>query len=149
MKIAVGADHAGVALKDHLRARLVTAGHEVVDVGTRGTDSVDYPEPARQVARRVADGTVDRGVIVCGTGIGVAMTANKVAGVRAACCVLEFQARMARAHNDANVLTLGERVLGFGAAEALVDVFLATEFEGGRHARRVAKIEGDATDAHV
>jgi ribose 5-phosphate isomerase B len=140
MKIAVGSDHAGVQLKDHLVARLRGQGHEVADLGTQGTASVDYPDFAAQVARAVAGGSAERGVLVCGTGQGMAMAANRVSGVRAAVVSDTFSARATRGHNDANVLCLGQRVVGYGVAEEIVDVFLATPFEGGRHAGRVAKV---------
>jgi len=114
----------------------------VEDLGTFTADSVDYPDQARQVASAVASGRSRFGVLVCGTGIGMSIAANKVHGVRAALCTTEYQARMARAHNDANVLCLGERVLGAGQAAAVVAAFLSTPFEGGRHQRRVDKIKG-------
>lgn len=145
MRIALGADHAGVDLKDTLARLMGAAGHEVVDLGTHGNDSVDYPDYAAAVARAVSGGDAERGVLVCGTGIGVAIAANKVEGVRAATCNDLFTARMARAHNDANVLTLGSRVVGEGVAREIVETFLSTPYEGGRHARRVAKI--DALDS--
>jgi ribose 5-phosphate isomerase B len=140
MKIAIGADHAGFALKEKLRLRLSEQGHEVVDFGTTSSDSCDYPDYAQPVARNVAQGRADRGVLVCSTGIGMAIAANKVAGVRAAPAQSEDEVRLTREHNDANVLTLGARYLDEGHAVALIDVFLNTEFAGGRHARRVAKI---------
>jgi ribose 5-phosphate isomerase B len=140
MKIAIGADHAGFALKERLRQRLAEQGHEVVDFGTASGDSCDYPDFAQPVARTVAAGRADRGVLVCSTGIGMAMAANKVAGVRAAPAVSEDEVRLTREHNDANVLTIGARYLDEGRAAALIDLFLATEFAGGRHARRIAKI---------
>ena len=140
MRIAVGADHAGIDLKNHLAELLRGTGHEVEDLGTHSAQSVDYPDFARKVAEHVAGGGAERGVLVCGTGIGVAITANKVHGIRAANCNDLFTARMARAHNDANVLTLGARVVGEGVAEEIVKLFLATEFEAGRHQRRVDKI---------
>jgi len=146
MKIAVGSDHAGFALKEHVRAYLEAAGHEVADVGTNTPESVDYPDFAAKVARMVVRGEVERGIIVCGTGIGVSMTANRFRGVRAANCTSEFAAEMTRLHNDANVLCLGERLVAPASAERIVDVFLSTPFEGGRHARRVAKIDASTED---
>jgi ribose 5-phosphate isomerase B len=140
MKIAIGADHAGFRLKEDLKALLGRRGHDVEDLGTGGDVSVDYPDFAVRVARAVAEGRAERGLLVCGTGIGMSMTANKVPGVRAAVCTDDFTARMARAHNDANVLCLGARVLGTGVAESALEAFLATAFEGGRHERRVEKI---------
>ncbi len=141
MKLAIGADHAGVGLKDRIARDLRDAGHEVLDVGTFGSDSVDYPDVAVLVSDAVASGRAERGVLICGTGIGMAMTAGKRAGVRAATCNDLFTARMARAHNDANVVTLGERVVGPGVAAEIVALFLETPFDGGRHARRVGKID--------
>lgn len=141
MKIAVGSDHGGLSLKKIVAAHLLAHDHDVVDVGTHESASCDYPDFAHQVARMVVDGEVDRGILVCGTGQGMAMTANKVAGVRAAVVSDTFSARMAMAHNDAKVLCLGERVVGHGLALACVDAWMATTFEGGRHARRVDKME--------
>ncbi len=139
MKIAIGSDHAGLALK---RALIDGLGdHQVVDVGTHSQKSTDYPIYAFRVAKLVASGEADLGVLICGTGIGMAMAASRVTGIRAALCTTEYMARMARAHNDANVLCLGGRVLGPDQALAILQTFLATEFEGGRHARRVRMIE--------
>ena len=143
MRIAIGADHAGWILKDHLRARLIEAGHEVRDFGARSAESVDYPDYAALVARAVADGDAERGILVCGSGIGMAIAANRRRGVRAAACVELYSARLSRQHNDANVLALGSRIVAPPLAEAIVDLFLATPFEGGRHARRVAKLDGE------
>ncbi|HLH17792.1 MAG TPA: ribose 5-phosphate isomerase B [Bryobacteraceae bacterium] len=140
MKIAIGADHAGFALKERLRERLASEGHEVVDFGTNSAESCDYPDFAQAVAREVGQGRTDRGILVCSTGIGMAMAANKVAGVRAAPAESEDEVRLTREHNDANVLTLGAKYLDETRAGALVEIFLSTEFSGGRHARRVAKI---------
>lgn len=140
MRIAVGADHAGIQLKDHLARMLRDEGHAVHDLGTFTDDSVDYPDFAAKVAREVASGRAERGVLVCGTGIGIAIAANKVDGVRAATCNDLFAARMSRAHNDANVVALGGRVVGTGLAEEIVHTFLETPWEEGRHARRVDKI---------
>jgi ribose 5-phosphate isomerase B len=140
MKIAIGADHAGFALKEKLRAALAAEGHEVIDFGTNSTESCDYPDFAQPVARAVAGGRADRGILVCFTGIGMAMAANKVEGVRAAPAQSEDEVRLTREHNDANVLTLGAKYLDEPGALALVHVFLETQFAGGRHARRVAKI---------
>ena len=140
MRIAVGADHGGFKLKQHVVEFLTDQGHQVRDLGTHSLEPVDYPDMAAQVADAVASGEAERGVIVCGTGIGVSMAANKVRGVRAALCTDCYMARMAREHNDAQVLCLGERVLGTGLALDIVRVFLNTEFQGGRHARRVGKI---------
>lgn len=138
--VAVGADHAGFALKEDLKAYLKEQGYEVRDLGTDSLESVDYPDFAVAVADAVASEEVPWGLLICGTGIGMAITANKVPGVRAACCADPFSARMARAHNDANVLTMGGRVVGPGLAREIVRAWLESDFEGGRHARRTAKI---------
>ena len=140
MKIAVAADHAGFALKEQLRRRLAQEGHEVVDFGATSAESCDYPDFAQPAARDVAQGRSDRGILVCSTGIGMAMAANKIAGVRAAPAQSEDEVHMTREHNDANVLTLGAKYLDEERALDLIHVFLNTEFAGGRHARRVAKI---------
>jgi ribose 5-phosphate isomerase B len=140
MKIAIAADHAGFALKERLRRRLAEDGHEVVDFGAATPESCDYPDFAQPVARDVAQGRSDRGILVCSTGIGMAMAANKVAGIRAAPAQSEDEVRMTREHNDANVLTLGAKYLDEERAAELIRIFLNTEFAGGRHARRVAKI---------
>ena len=140
MKIAMASDHAGFALKEKLRHRLADEGHEVVDFGTASEESCDYPDFAQPVARDVGQGRSDRGILVCSTGIGMAMAANKVAGVRAAPAQSEDEVRLTREHNDANVLTLGAKYLDEERAAELIRVFLDTEFAGGRHARRVAKI---------
>jgi ribose 5-phosphate isomerase B len=137
----VGADHAGYGLKEALARRLRDLGDEIVDLGTaNGDDSVDYPDFGEKVARAVAGGGDGLGLLVCGTGIGVSIAANKIPGVRAARVTDTFSARMAREHNDANVLCLGERVTGPGVAEDIVRAFRDTPFEGGRHQRRVDKI---------
>jgi len=140
MKIAIAADHAGFSLKEKLRQRLADEGHEVVDFGPASPDSVDYPDYAQPVAREVSQGRSDRGILVCSTGIGMAMAANKISGVRAAPAQSEDEVRLTREHNDANVLTLGAKYLDENRASDLIHVFLNTEFAGGRHARRVAKI---------
>lgn len=139
--VFLGSDHAGVALKAALVAHLQAAGHDVVDLGPAEAKSVDYPDFAKLVCRRVLDTPEAAGILVCGTGIGMSMAANRMPGIRAALCVNEYLARMTRLHNDANVLCLGERVVGVGLAAAIADVFLATDFEGGRHRRRVDLIE--------
>ncbi|MEK6608230.1 MAG: ribose 5-phosphate isomerase B [Myxococcota bacterium] len=141
MKVAAGSDHGGFALKRELCAALRAAGHEVADLGSHDETSVDYPDYARAVARAVARGEADRGLLCCGSGIGMAIAANKVAGVRAAVVSDPYSARMSRAHNDANVLCLGGRVVGGELAKDCLRAFLETPFEGGRHARRVAKLD--------
>jgi ribose 5-phosphate isomerase B len=143
--VAVGADHGGVVLKDGIIARLRELGHTVTDLGTTGTSAVDYPDYAIAVARAVASGSAQVGIMVDGAGIGSCMAANKVAGVRAAMCYDVTTAQNAREHNNANVLTLGGGLIGPRLALAIVDAFLSTTFGGGRHATRVAKI--DALDA--
>src|SRR5919107_6429466 len=134
MRIAVGSDHAGFHLKEHVKDALAAAGHDVVDVGTGTPDSVDYPLFAEQAARMVAEGQAERAVIACGSGVGVAIVANKVAGVRAVNAHDAQEAEMSRRHNDANVVTLSGSRLDPGTADAIVNAFLRTEFEGGRHA---------------
>ncbi len=139
-RIVTGSDHAGLALRAEAVKVAREAGFEVEDLGPFSGESVDYPDYARQVGEAVAGGRARLGVLVCGTGIGMSITANKVAGVRAAHCTTEFEARMARAHNDANVLCIGERVVGLGLGGAIVKAFLEAAFEGGRHERRVQKM---------
>jgi ribose 5-phosphate isomerase B len=140
MKIAAGADHAGVHLKDSLVAHLRENGHEVTDLGTQGDGRVDYPDYGAAVARAVVDATHELGVAVCGSGIGIAMAANKVPGGRGATCHDVTSARLARLHNNANVICIGARLTGPEVAKDMVDVFLVTPFEGGRHADRVKKL---------
>ena len=141
MKIAIGADHGGFILKEKLLVRLAEMGHTASDFGTHGLDSCDYPEFAQAVGEAVAEGRADRGVLICTTGIGMAMAANKISGVRAAPAQSQDEVRLTREHNDANVLTLGARYLDERGALELVRTFLETEFSHGeRHVRRVAKI---------
>jgi len=140
MKVSIGADHAGFELKEKIRKLLSDQGIEVADEGTHSAESVDYPDYARKVAEAVAGNGTQRGILVCGSGIGMAMAANKVHGIRAAHVTSEQEARMSREHNDANVLTLGARVLDEATALRIVQIFLNTQFEGGRHQRRVDKI---------
>lgn len=140
MRIAIGADHGGYELKQQIAEFLTAQGHQVQDFGTHSLESVDYPDFASLVAHAVAAGEAGRGIVICGTGIGVSIAANKVRGIRAAVCTDCYMARMAREHNDAQILCLGGRVLGTGSALDIVQVFLSSEFLGGRHARRVGKI---------
>ncbi len=147
MRVAIGADHAGYEAKERIGAWLVERGEEVRNEGTDSTASADYPDFAARVGRRVASGEADLGVLVCGSGIGMSIAANKVRGVRAAHCTDPYQARLAREHNDADVLCLGSRVTGPGLMEDVLRAFLAASFEGGRHARRVDKIVGLETGA--
>lgn len=137
MRIAIGSDHAAVQGKDRLRDGLRALGHQVEDLGTEGEASVDYPIYAERVARAVAEGRADRGIALCGTGIGASIAANKVRGVRAALCHDAHTAELSRRHNDANVLCLGGRLLGPESLEAIARAWLATPFEGGRHQRRL------------
>jgi ribose 5-phosphate isomerase B len=140
MKIAVGSDHRGFEVKRRITTVLQQMGHEVLDVGPPGRESVDYPDFAFQVALAVAEGRAQRGVLICGTGIGMCIAANKVKGVRAAPCHDSITAEMSRRHNDANVLCLSADLLGEELIERMLRIWLETEFEGGRHARRVEKI---------
>jgi ribose 5-phosphate isomerase B len=140
MRIAVGSDHAGFHLKEHVKVALAAIGHDVIDVGPATAGSVDYPQFAADAARLVASGEADRGVLACGSGVGVAIVANKVSGVRAVNAHDRSEAEMARRHNDANVVTLSGARLGPQQADVIVAAFLRTEFEGGRHARRVGQI---------
>ena len=139
--IVIAADHAGYALKSVLKAELVAAGYEVTDIGTDSEESVDYPDFAHRLAAMITAGDAPLGVLVCGTGIGMSMTANRHPGVRAALCHDGLSARLARQHNDANVLALGARLIGIETAKDCLHAFLATDFAGGRHRRRVDKID--------
>jgi ribose 5-phosphate isomerase B len=149
MKIAIAADHAGFSLKEALRDKLTKAGHDVVDFGTSSSESTDYPDYAVAASERVASGEADRGILVCYTGIGMSIAANKVSGVRAALGACEEAVLLTRSHNDANVLALGAKFLEPEEAARLVDIFLSTEFDGGpRHARRIEKIAAIERKAH-
>ena len=139
-RIAIGSDHAGFDLKEHLVALLRREGHEVLDHGTHSTESCDYPPICAAVGRSVRDGEAEFGIVLGGSGQGEQLAANKVHGVRAALCNDLYTARMARSHNDANVLSMGGRVVGIGLAEEILATFLSTPFEGGRHARRVEQL---------
>jgi len=141
MKIAIGSDHAGYAAKEHLLLWLAKHGHEAIDLGTDGSGSVDYPDFASRVGEAVVAGDAPLGLLVCGSGIGMSIAANKIVGIRAAHCTDCYQARVARQHNDANVLCLGARVSGLGVMEDTLLSFLDHTFEGGRHAARIEKIE--------
>ncbi len=140
MRVVVGSDHAGFQLKEYLKSLLAGWGHDVVDVGTASMESVDYPEFGAAVGRKVVE-LGARGVAVCGSGIGISMAANKVPGVRAALVSEPVAARLAREHNDANVICFGERLIGRAIAEEALRVFLATEFSGGRHQKRVSQLD--------
>ena len=139
-KLVIGSDHGGFTLKEAIKQHLADSGVDVTDMGTHSLDSVDYPDVAVAVAKAVAAGEYERGILICGTGVGVSIAANKVPGIRAALCHDTFSAAMSREHNDANILTMGERVIGQGLACMIVDTWLASSFTGGRHARRVGKL---------
>ncbi|MGI5838825.1 MAG: ribose 5-phosphate isomerase B [bacterium] len=140
MRIAIGSDHAGYELKERVKELLTDLDLDFTDYGTNSLDSVDYPDIGSKVAEAVANNEYDRGILACGTGIGMSITANKVPGVRAALCYDLFSTRLSREHNDANVLVLGARVLGYGLALEIVHTWLLTDFVGGRHSRRIGKI---------
>jgi ribose 5-phosphate isomerase B len=140
MRIAIGADHAGFALKQHLLATLTRLGHQIDDLGTHSSEPVDYPDICARVARAVVEHRAERGIVVGGSGQGEQMAANKVPGTRAALCNDLYTARMSRLHNDANVLSIGARIVACGLAEEIVTVWLSTGFEGGRHQRRIDQI---------
>ena len=140
MKIAVACDHAGLQLKNVLIEEMQKAGHEVKDFGTYTEESCDYPDYVIPTAKAVANGEFDRGVVVCGTGLGVSMTANKVHGIRCAVCHDTFSAKATRQHNDANMLAMGQRVVGTGVALEVLKAFLETDYEGGSHQRRIDKM---------
>ena len=138
--IAIASDHGGYMLKEHIKAYLAAKGITCEDFGTNSTDSCDYPDFAKPAAEAVANGQCEKGIVICTTGIGVSISANKVKGIRCALCTDTLTAEMTRRHNDANVLAMGAGIVGPMMAERIVDTFLSTEFEGGRHARRVAKL---------
>ena len=141
MKITIGSDHGAVELKEEVKKVLAEfEGVEVKDVGTFGTDSVDYPDIAEQVCADVVSGAADRGIVLCGTGLGISIAANKIKGIRCALCSDVYSAKMSREHNNANVLAMGGRVTGFGPAGEIVRAWMTTDFAGGRHERRVNKI---------
>jgi ribose 5-phosphate isomerase B len=141
MKIAIGSDHAGFALKERLRDKLRAEGHYVVDLGTSSTESTDYPDFAAAVGHAVRDGAAEKGVLVCSSGVGMSIAANKIKGIRAALGTHPDEVSYVRRHNDANILAIGQKYTEPAEAEVMVDVFLTTEFEGGRHQRRLDKIK--------
>lgn len=141
MKIAIGCDHGGLEHKNAIKEHLESRGFEVVDSGIYEQVSVDYPDIARKVAADIVSGKCERGILVCGTGIGMSIAANKIKGIRAAACSEHFSAKYTRLHNDSNIICLGGRVIGVGTAIELADIFVDTEFEGGRHETRVNKIK--------
>ncbi|MBR2531573.1 MAG: ribose 5-phosphate isomerase B [Lachnospiraceae bacterium] len=140
MKIALGNDHAAVEMKEFVKAYLEEKGYEVLNLGTDTHDSVDYPEYGAAVGRAVVSGEADLGIAICGSGVGISISANKIKGVRAVCCSEPYSARMSRQHNNANVLCFGARVIGQEMAKMIIDEWLAAEFQGGRHQKRVDKI---------
>lgn len=140
MKIVLASDHGGYNLKEEMKKHLIESGYEVEDFGTHSLDSVNYPDYGKKVGMAIAKGEFEKGILFCGTGIGISLAANKVKGIRAAVVSDVFSARMSRAHNNANILSLGERVVGKGLATEIIDAWLATEFEGGRHEARVSLI---------
>lgn len=140
MTVSIGSDHAGFAYKEELKQMLVNLGHVVIDVGTATEESVDYPDYGTEAAMLVHDGIADRGVVICGSGIGISIAANKVQGIRAANCTSVEMAELSRQHNDANVVAVGQRLVSIELAKEIVVAFLSTEFEGGRHQRRVDKL---------
>ncbi len=140
MKIAIGCDHAGVKFKEQIKEYVKSLGHEVDDFGAYTTDRVDYPDIAKLVCDGVLTGGCDKGILICGTGIGMSMAANKIKGIRAALCSDTYSARMTREHNDANVMAMGARVIGIDLACDIVTAFLTAEYAGGRHAVRVEKM---------
>ncbi|MBV9951023.1 MAG: ribose 5-phosphate isomerase B [Acidimicrobiia bacterium] len=150
MRVAIGSDHAGYDLKSHLVATLERLGHEVADLGTHSTEPVDYPPVCAAVGRAVVEGRADRGIVLGGSGQGEQMSANKVPGVRAALCNELYTARLSRAHNDANVLAMGGRVVALGLADEILELWLTTPFDGGRHQRRVDQLgELERTGGHL
>ena len=140
MKIAIGNDHTAVEMKNHIQQYLEEKGHEVINFGTDSHDRYDYPVYGKKVAEAIVNGDCERGILICGTGIGISLAANKVKGIRAAVCSESYSARLTRQHNDANIIAFGARVVGEATAEMIVDEFINTDYEGGRHQRRVDMI---------
>ena len=140
MKVVIACDHGGFELKEIVKDHLIEKGYSVMDIGTYNTDSVDYPDYGKKAGEIVASSEADRGIVICGTGIGISLAANKVNGIRCALCTNEYMAIMSRKHNDANMLSLGNRVVGSGLAISILDAWMSTEFEGGRHEIRVNKL---------
>ena len=149
MKFYIATDHAGYALKEFTKDHVRSLGHEIIDLGPDSADRVDYPDFAKKCATSVIEDKGSFGILICGTGIGISIAANKVAGIRAALCHDAYTASATRAHNDANILCFGERVVGKGVIESMIDAFCNTEFEGGRHAGRVDKIEACSLGANL
>lgn len=148
-KFYIATDHAGYAIKDFVKDFVESLGHEIIDLGPQSADRVDYPDFAKKCADAVVSDKGSFGILICGTGIGISISANKIAGVRAALCHDRYTARLTREHNDANILCFGERVVGKGVIEDMIEVFASTEFEGGRHAGRVSKIESCAFGSNL
>jgi len=140
MRVVIGCDHGGYSLKDHVINLLKSKGYEIIDVGTHSADSVDYPDYAVLAAKEINEGRADKGIVICGSGIGISIAANKCAGIRCALCHDHLTASLSRQHNNANMVALGARIIGVEVATDIVLTFLNTEFEGGRHERRVTKI---------
>jgi ribose 5-phosphate isomerase B len=149
MKFYIATDHAGYALKEFTKDYVRSLGHEIIDLGPDSADRVDYPDFAKKCATSVIEDKGSFGILICGTGIGISIAANKIAGIRAALCHDAYTATATRAHNDANILCFGERVVGKGVIESMIDAFCNTEFEGGRHAGRVDKIEACSLGANL
>lgn len=140
-KVVIGSDHGGFEYKEEIKKFLLEKGYKIIDVGTNSKDSCDYPVFAKEAVQKIINGEADRGILICGTGIGMSITANKFKGIRAALCGDTFSARATRAHNNSNILCLGERVIGLGLALDIVNIWLNTEYEGGRHQKRIDMIE--------
>ena len=140
-KVVIGSDHGGFEYKEEIKKFLLEKGYKIMDVGTNSKDSCDYPVFAKEAVQKIINGEADRGILICGTGIGMSITANKFKGIRAALCGDTFSARATRAHNNSNILCLGERVIGLGLALDIVNIWLNTEYEGGRHQKRIDMIE--------
>ena len=141
MVIAIGCDHAGYELKEKVKAKMEAAGHKMIDVGTNSTESVDYPAYGHAVGRSVAAGEAERGIAICGSGIGISIACNKVPGIRAALCTSVEMAEMCRRHNNANVICMGARMISEELAYAMIDTWMSTEFEGGKHERRINELD--------
>ena len=141
MIIAIGCDHAGYELKEAVKAKMQSAGHEIIDCGTNSTESVDYPKYGHAIGRAVANGEAERGIAICGSGIGISIACNKVPGIRAALCTSVEMAEMCRRHNNANVIAMGARMISQELAFAMIDTWMATEFEGGKHERRINELD--------
>lgn len=140
MKIVLACDHGGLELKEEIKKHLNKNGYKIIDIGTHTKESVDYPDFGERAAVMVSEGEVDRGIVICGSGIGISIAANKVKGIRCALCTNEYMAKMSRLHNDSNMMALGNRVIGIGLAIDMVDIWIKTEFEGQRHLSRLKKL---------